>query len=88
MKDKRMTKTGPEFLIGCRDFPLERDDTWEPISNLTGSEHMICEFQKQHALDYAAKTVAVLQQVAVRGVNVLLIRKKTNVLLIISHFVD
>ena len=59
-----MTKNGPEFLIGWRDFPLERDDTWEPISNLTGSEHMICEFQKQHALDYEMKTAAVLKQVA------------------------
>ena len=48
-----MTKNGPEFLIGCRDFPLEKDDTWEPITNLTGSEHMICEFQKQDELDYA-----------------------------------
>ena len=36
-----------------RDFPLEKDDTWEPITNLTGSEHMICEFQEQHELDYA-----------------------------------
>ncbi len=36
VKDKRMTKNGPEFLIGWRDFPLERDDTWEPISDLTG----------------------------------------------------
>jgi len=53
VKDKRMTKNGPEFLIGCRDFPLEKDDTWEPKTNLTGSEHMICEFQKQHELDYA-----------------------------------
>jgi hypothetical protein len=50
VKDKRMTKNGPEFLIGWRDFPLERDDTWEPISNLTGSENMICEFQKQHCI--------------------------------------
>jgi len=66
VKDKRMTKNGPEFLIGWRDFPLERDDTWEPISNLTGSEHMICEFQKQHALDYEMKTAAVLKQVADR----------------------
>ena len=66
VKDKRMTKNGPEFLIGWRDFPLESDDTWEPISNLTGSEHMICEFQKQHELDYAAKTAAVLKQVADR----------------------
>ena len=34
--------------------------------NLTGSEHMICEFQKQYELDYAAKTAAVLKQVADR----------------------
>jgi hypothetical protein len=52
VKDKRMTKNGPEFLIGWCDFPLEKDDTWEPITNLTGSEHMICEFQKQYELDY------------------------------------
>ena len=49
---------------GWRDFPLEKDDTCQPITNLTGSEHMICEFQKYHELDYAAKTAAVLKQVA------------------------
>ena len=38
-----MTKNGPEFLIGWRDFPLEKDDTWEPKPFLTGSEHMVCE---------------------------------------------
>ena len=59
MKDKLMTKNGPEFLIGWCDFPpLEKDDTWEPITNLTGSEHMICEFQKQHELDYADRRKA------------------------------
>ncbi len=36
-----MTKNGVEFLIGWRDFPLDKDDTWEPITNLPGSEHMI-----------------------------------------------
>ena len=61
-----MTKNGPEFLIGWCDFPLEKDDTWAPITNLTGSEHIICEFQKQHELDYVAKTAAVLKQVADR----------------------
>ena len=71
VKDKRMTKNGPEFLIGWRDFPLEKDDTWEPITILTGSEHLICEFQKEHELDYVAKTAAVLKQVADRrkGMN-------------------
>ena len=66
VKDKRITKNGPEFLIGWRDFPVEKDDTWEPITNLTGSEHMICEFQKQHELDYADKTAAVRKHVVDR----------------------
>jgi hypothetical protein len=52
VKDKRMTKNGPEFLIGWRDFPFKKNDTWEPKTFLTGSEHMVCEFQKQHELDY------------------------------------
>ncbi len=51
---------------GWRDFLLEKDDTWQPITNLTGSEHMICEFQKQHDLDYSSKTAVVLKQVADR----------------------
>ena len=48
-----------EFLIGWGDFPIDKYDTREPITNLTGSENMICEFQKQYALyeiDYAVKT--------------------------------
>jgi hypothetical protein len=49
-----------------RDFPLEKDDTWQHITNWTGSEHIICEFQKQHELDYAAKTAAELSQVTDR----------------------
>ena len=61
---RRMTKNGPEFLIGWRDFPLDKDDTWEPITNLRGSEHMIWEFQ--HELDYADKTAVVRKQVADR----------------------
>ncbi len=51
---------------GGGDFPLEKDNAWERITNLTGSEHMICEFQKQHDLDYAVKTAALLKQVADR----------------------
>jgi hypothetical protein len=46
VKDRRMTKNGVEFLIGWRDFPLDKDDTWDPITNLPGSEHMITELQK------------------------------------------
>ena len=46
VKGRRMTKNGVEFLIGWRDFPLDKDDTWEPITNLPGSENMIPEFQR------------------------------------------
>ena len=41
MQDRRMSKDGVEFLIGWRDFPNIKYDTWEPITNLPGSEHMI-----------------------------------------------
>ena len=37
VKDRRMTKNVVEFLIGWRDFPLDKDDTWDPITNLSGS---------------------------------------------------
>ncbi len=41
VKHKPMTKNGFQFLIG---LPLEEDDTWsdtwEPITNLTRSEHI------------------------------------------------
>ena len=43
VKGRRMTKNGVEFLIGWCDFPLDKDDTWEPITNLPGPEHMIAE---------------------------------------------
>ena len=53
VKDRRMTKNGVEFLIGWCDFPLDKDDTWEPITNLPGSEHMIAEFQKNWEEEYS-----------------------------------
>ena len=34
------------MVLSWSDFLLDKDDTWEPIANLTGSENMICEFQK------------------------------------------
>ena len=54
VKGTRMTKNGVEFLIGWRDFPLDKDDTWEPgsIINLPGSEHMIAEFQNHWEEEY------------------------------------
>jgi hypothetical protein len=56
VKDRRMTKNGVEFLIGWRDFPLDKDDTWESITNLPGSEHMITEFQKSWEEEYKIET--------------------------------
>ncbi len=47
-------------------FLLKKMILWEPITNLRGSEHMICKFHKQHELDYADKTAAVRKQVADR----------------------
>ena len=49
----------------AQNYPLTVFDL-SHIANLTGSEHMICEFQKQHELDYAGKTSDVLKQVADR----------------------
>ena len=63
VKGRRMTKNGVEFLIGWRDFPLDKDDTWEPITNLPGSEHMIAEFQKHWQEEYKIKTSEQLQSV-------------------------
>ncbi len=63
VKGRRMTKNGVEFLIGWRDFPLDKDDSWEPITNLPGSEHMNAEFQKHWEEEYKIKTTEELQSV-------------------------
>jgi hypothetical protein len=63
VKGRRMTKNGVEFLIGWRDFPLDKDDTWEPITNLPGSEHMNVEFQRNWEEQYKIKTSEQLQSV-------------------------
>ena len=56
VKDKRRTKNNNlEFLIGCRVFPDPKDDTWDPLDHLSGSEHMIREFNQQWDKDYAKK---------------------------------
>jgi hypothetical protein len=52
-----MTKNGVEFLIGWCDFPLDKVDTWDPISNL------IVEFQKHWEEEYKTKTSEQLQSV-------------------------
>ena len=63
VKGRRMTKNGVAFLIGWRDFPLDKDDTWELITNLPGSEHMIAEFQRNWDEQYKIKTSEQLQSV-------------------------
>ena len=48
VKDKRRTKNNNlEFLIGWCGFPDPKDDTWDPLGHLSGSEHMIREFNEQ-----------------------------------------
>ena len=47
-------------------FLLKKMILWDPITNLRGSEHMICEFQKQYELDYTDKTPDVRKQVTDR----------------------
>ncbi len=51
VKDRRMTKNGVEFLIEWRDFPLDKNDTWGPITNLPGSQHMITEFSNEEVFE-------------------------------------
>ena len=36
VKDKRTGKNGLEVLIGWRDYPDSKYDTWEPITDLPG----------------------------------------------------
>jgi hypothetical protein len=45
VKDKRTGKNGFEFLIGWRAFQDSKYDTWEPITNLPGSENMTTEWK-------------------------------------------
>jgi hypothetical protein len=67
VKDKRRTKgNNLEFLIGWRGFPDPNHDTWEPLHHLSGSEHMIREFNQQWEKDYVRKTAETLEAQAAR----------------------
>ena len=67
VKDKRRTKNNNlEFLIGWRGFPDPKDDTWDPLGHLSGSEHMIREFNEEWEKDYLRKTAETLEAQAVR----------------------
>ncbi len=67
VKDKRRTKgNNLEFLIGWRGFPDPNHDTWEPLHHLSGSEHMIREFNQQWEKDYVRKTSETLEAEAAR----------------------
>ena len=71
VKDKRRTKNNNlEFLIGWRGVPDPKDDTWEPLVHLSGSEHMIREFNEQWEKDYVRKTAETLQAQADRRKSV------------------
>ena len=67
VKDKRRTKNNNlEFLIGWRGFPDPKDDTWVSLDHLSGSEHMIREFNEQWEKDYVRKRAETLQAQAAR----------------------
>ncbi len=62
VKDKRRTKNNNlEFLIGWCGFPDPKDDTWETLGHLSGSEHMIREFNEQWEKDHLRKTAETLE---------------------------
>jgi hypothetical protein len=42
MSKGNTSKHRAEFLIGWRDLPFDKHDTWEPMTTLTGSDNMIC----------------------------------------------
>jgi hypothetical protein len=61
VKDKWTGKNGLEFRIGWRyDRRDSKYDTWEPITNLPGSENMIAEFNNKSKEDNKIKTAAAL----------------------------
>jgi len=66
VKDKQTKKNNFEFLIGWCDFPKPIHDTWEPLAHLTGSEHVIREFNQKWEQDYVRKTEETLQAVTDR----------------------
>ena len=71
VKDKRRTKgNNLEFLIGWRGFPDPNHDTWEPLHHLSGSEHMMREFNQQWEKDYVRKTAETLEAQVVRRKSV------------------
>ena len=57
------------MVLSWCDFPLDKDDTWEQIANLTGLENIICEFQKQYyvAINYAVKRQMYFKRCLARG---------------------
>ena len=68
VKDRRRTKgNNLEFLIGWRGFPDPNHDTWEPLHHLSGSEHMIREFNQEWEKDYVRKTAETLVQTDLHG---------------------
>ena len=58
----QVTRTSKNLFEKC-DFPLDKGDTWDPITNLPGSEQMITEFQKDWEEEYKIKMVEELQSV-------------------------
>ncbi len=58
VKVRRMTKNGVEFQIGCRDFSLDKGDTWEPITNLPVSQS---KRRQTHSFNFTTGAVKRMQ---------------------------
>ena len=65
VKDKRTGKNGTEFLIGWRDFPLDKGDTWDDyaahpatvLKELTNKRKVVNETNASTALDNRADDI-------------------------------
>ena len=60
-----VTRCSPSSWGDVTQFPNPIHDTWEPLAHLTGSEHIIREFNKEWEQDYLIKPAETLQTVTV-----------------------
>jgi hypothetical protein len=57
IKGKRHSKqNGLEYHVGWRGYLDPKMDTWEPLKHLSGSEHMVAEFEKNYQAEYDRKS--------------------------------
>lgn len=57
IKGRKLVDGHPQYLIKWKGFPDDKDDTWEPLSNLAGIELDVAAYEakkRQEMLDFAA----------------------------------